>query len=295
MNTDEHRSVAKVFAVVVALLVPLCAFAATPVPGGRWSYTFVDKKGRADRPMRIYTYRPRACDSTCPIVFVIAGQKRDAANYRDYWELLADHHKFMVIAPEFSKESWPKAAAYNLGDVAATDDREKWTFSAIEHIFDEMRVDQKDYRIFGHSAGGQFVQRMALFLPDNHASLMVAANPGWYTMPEWRGDKGAGSYPYSLVGSKVGEGELRRALTKHFVLMVGEKDDDPDDESLNQSDGAKKQGATRVERGENFFKAATAAANDLGVKLAWELVEVPSVAHDGQSMSQAASDIVGIK
>jgi pimeloyl-ACP methyl ester carboxylesterase len=295
MNTDEHRSFVNVLAIALFASIACTSFATTPVPGGRWSYTFVDKKGRADRPIRIYTYRPRACDSTCPIVFVIAGQKRDAANYRDYWELLADHHKFRVIAPEFSKESWPKAAGYNLGDVAATDDREKWAYSAIEHIFEEMRVDQKDYRIFGHSAGGQFVQRMALLRPDNHASLMVAANPGWYMMPEWRGDKGAGSYPYSLAGSKVGEGELRRALTKHFVLMVGEKDDDPDDEGLNQSDGAKKQGATRVERGENFFKAATAAANDLGVKFAWELVEVPSVAHDGQSMSQAASDIVGIK
>src|SRR5258706_4491172 len=162
MNADERRWVAGLLAIAMLASIACASFAATPVPGGRWSYTFVDKKGRADRPIRIYTYRPRACDSTCPIVFVIAGQKRDAANYRDYWELLADHHKFMVIAPEFSKESWPKAAAYNLGDVAATDDREKWAYSAIEHIFDEMRVDQKDYRIFGHSAGAQFVQRMAL-------------------------------------------------------------------------------------------------------------------------------------
>jgi len=36
-----------------------------------------------------------------------------------------------------------------------------------------------------------------------------------------------------------------------------QKDDDPDDENLNQSDGALKQGATRVDRGENFFKAVT--------------------------------------
>jgi poly(3-hydroxybutyrate) depolymerase len=240
--------------------------------------------------MRVYTYRPRKCDSTCPILFVMAGDKRNAAEYRDYWELPADKYGFLVVAPEFSQQYWPKAAAYNLGDVASQDDREKWSFSAIEHLFDEVRDGQKEYRIFGHSAGGQFVQRMALFRPDSRASAMAAANPGWYTMPEWRKEKAADSFPYSLVGSKAGDTQLRQALERRFVLLVGEKDNDPDSENLNQSAGAKKQGLSRVERGENFFKAATAAAQALGSKFAWELVEIPDVAHDGAAMSRAAAD-----
>jgi pimeloyl-ACP methyl ester carboxylesterase len=291
MYADKRGWVARALGMVLMAGVALSSFAGTPVPGGKWSWTFVDKKGRADRPLKIYTYRPRLCDSSCPIVFVLAGRNRNASAYRDQWELLADHNKFMVIAPEFSKEAWPKAAAYNQGDVAGQEDREKWAFSAIEHIFDEMRVDQKDYRVFGHGAGGQFVQRMALFRPDSRASLMVAANPGWYTMPEWRADKGAGAYPYSLAGSKAGERELRQALARRFVLMVGEKDEEPDDENLAQSDGAKKQGDSSVDRGETFIKAATAAAGDLGVKLAWELVEVPSAG----SISKMASDTLGKK
>ena len=279
--------------IVLAFLAALAsqlALAATPVPGGKWSFVFTDARGRADRPLRVYTYRPRQCDSTCPIVFVLHGVKRDASNYRDYWELPADNGGFIVIAPEFSR--WPKAAAYNLGDVQAEGDPDKWAFSVIEHLFDEMRDGQKDYRIFGHSAGAQFVQRMALFLPDNRASVMIAANPGWYTMPEWRKDKGAQPFPYSLVEARVGEAELRKALAKRVVLMLGEKDADPDDENLNKSAGAMKQGETRVERGENFFMAATAAANELGVKFAWELVELPDVAHDGQTMSKAAGEIL---
>lgn len=280
----------KTLIALLAACAAQLALAATPVPSGKWSFIFNDARGRADRPVRVYTYRPRQCDSTCPIVFVMAGAKRDASHYRDYWELAADRHGFIVIAPELSQQHWPRAAAYNLGDVAATDDREKWAFAVVEHLFDEMRDGQKDYRIFGHSAGAQFVQRMALFRPDNRAAVMVAANPGWYTMPEWRKDKGAESFPYSLVGAKVGEAELRQALGKRVILMVGEKDSDPDDENLNQSAGAKKQGDGRVERGENFFKAATAAANELGVKLAWELVEVPDVAHDGEAMSRIAAD-----
>jgi len=275
---------------VFLLVLANAAFASTPVPSGRWSFVFEDARGRPDRPLRVYTYRPRQCDTTCPIVFVLHGMSRNASQYRGYWEPAADRHRFIVIAPEFS--AWRKAAAFNLGDVAATDDREKWSFSAIEHLFDEMRDGQKDYRIFGHSAGGQFVQRMAFFRPDNRASVMIAANPGWYTMPEWRKDKGADPFPYSLVNAKAGEAELRQALARRFVLMVGEKDSDPDADNLNKSAGAMKQGAMRVERGENFFKAATAAAGDLGVKLGWQLVEVPDTAHDGEGMSRAAAEFL---
>jgi poly(3-hydroxybutyrate) depolymerase len=251
---------------------------------------FNDAKGRADRPVKVYTYRPRQCDSNCPMVFVLAGVKRDASNYRQHWELAADRWGFIVIAPEFL--AWPKAAAYNLGDVAQQPDREKWAFSTIEHLFDEMRVDQKDYRIFGHGAGAQFVQRMLIFRSDNRASVLVAANPGWYTMPEWRKDKSPDSFPYSLVGSRAGENELRQAFAKRFVLMVGENDVDPDDEGSMQSGPVKKQGESAVERGENFFKAATSVATDIGAKLAWELIELPTGTREAEAVSRAASELL---
>jgi hypothetical protein len=282
----------KILLAALLIAATLPAYAATPIPPGKWRFDFVDAKGRADRPIRVWTYRPRKCDTRCPIQFVMAGVKRNASEYRDFWELVADKYQILIVAPEFTRELWPKAAAYNLGDVAAQEDREKWSFSAIEHLFDEVRDGQTEYRIFGHSAGGQFVQRMALFRPDNRASVMVAANPGWYTMPEWRKDKGADSFPYSLVGAKVGEAELRTALGRKLVLLLGENDNDPDDENLNQSSGAQKQGQTRVERGENFFKAATAAAQALGTPLKWELVEVPDTAHEGAAMSRFAADTI---
>ena len=282
----------KTFVAILAACAVSTAFAGTPVPGGKWSFDFVDAKGRPDRPMKVYTYRPRKCDSTCPMVFVLHGVKRNASEYRDYWVSLADHYNILIIAPEFSQKNWRRAAGYNLGGVGETSDREKWAFAAIEHLFDEMRDGQQSYVLWGHSAGGQFAHRFAIFMPDNRTSVVVAANPGWYTMPEWRKDRPAASFPYSLVGAPVGEAELRRALSRRFVLMLGENDDDPDDENLNRSDGAMKQGESRVERGENFFKAATAAAQDLGVNMAWELVEVPDTVHDGEHMATAAADML---
>jgi poly(3-hydroxybutyrate) depolymerase len=276
---------------MVALLVgSVIASAATPIPDGRWRFQFIDAKGRPDRPLDVYTYRPRRCDSKCPIVFVLHGMSRNASTYRDYWELIADKHEVLVVAPLFSNRDWPRAAAYNLGDVADQANREKWAYSAIEHLFDEVREGQNGYAIFGHSAGGQFVHRMAFFLPDNRATVMAAANPGWYTMPEWRKEKANDPFPYSLVDAKVGEAELRKALARRFILLAGEKDDDPDAENLSKSAGAERQGATRIERAENFFKAATAAASEAGVKFGWELIEVPEVAHSGAGMSKAAAD-----
>jgi len=52
-----------------------------------------------------------------------------------------------------------------------------------------------------------------------------------------------------------------------------------------------KQGANRLERGEHFFGAVTAASGTLGAKLGWQLAYVPGVSHDGQKMSRASAEI----
>ncbi|HUP29532.1 MAG TPA: hypothetical protein VM122_05120 [Usitatibacter sp.] len=274
------------------LLAASSAWGATQVPDGKWRFQFVDNKGRADRPIEVFTYRPRRCDSRCPMVFLMAGAKREASNYLRHWETIADVQQLILVAPAFQPKAWPRAAGYNFGDVAGQPDREKWAFSAIEHLFDALRDGQEGYTIFGHGAGAQFVQRMAILRPDNRATVMVAANPGFYAMPEWRKEKGAEPYPYSLLGSPVADTELRRALAKRFILMVGERDDDPDEEGLGKGAAAMKQGEGRVERGENFIKAATAAAAELGVPLKWEMHEIPDTAHDGEAISRAAARIL---
>jgi poly(3-hydroxybutyrate) depolymerase len=265
------------------------AFAATEIPPGKWSFVFVDRKGHPDRPMRVYTYRPAKCDAKCPMVFSIHGVSRTASNYRDYWELAADRYNLVIVAPEFSKKDWSE---YNQYDVRKEPDREKWAFSAIEHLFDEVGQGRTGYTIFGHSAGGQFVHRMAFYLPDNRAVAMAAANAGWYAMPEWRKDKGADPFPYSLLESGVGEAQVRQALRRRMYILLGDKDTDANHKDLNRTAGAMKQGSNRVERGENYFKAVTAAAAELNEKLAWELREVPDVAHQAGPMARYAADTI---
>lgn len=293
MKTDGRRWIVRVLAAAAFAGLGLAAQAGTPVPNGKWSFMWTDARGDAGKPIRVYTYRPRACDTTCPMVIVLHGMSRNAADYRDYWELLADHYKVLVVAPQFDKENWRGTEGYNLGEIAKGD-RQKTVFAAIEHLFDEMRDGQKGYILFGHSAGGQVAHRMALLFPENRASTIVAANSGWYTMPDFRQEKVNNPFPFSLVNAPGGGGDqvLRTALARKLVVMVGENDNDPDADSMSKSDGAMKEGETRVDRAENFIKTATTAAADLGVKLNWELVEVPGVAHDGSSMSKAAADAV---
>lgn len=281
---------------IAMVLASAAAFAATPVPSGRWSFVFTDQKGRPDRPIRVFTYRPKQCDTTCPIVIVLHGARRDAYPYMKHWGSIADEHRLIVIGPQFEARHWPKAAAYNAGDVKDQPDREKWTFAAIERLFDEVRDGQKDYVLFGHGAGAQVVQRMAIYRPDNRARVMVAANPGWYTMPEWRKDKEKAvtkdPFPYSMIESPAGEAELRAALQRRLVLVVSEKDEAPDDEASEKRGEVVKQGETRVERAENFIKAATAASQELGVKLAWELNEASDKVNDAYSAGEYSARAV---
>jgi hypothetical protein len=282
------------------LLASAASFAATPVPSGRWSFVFTDQKGRPDRPIRVFTYRPAKCDSRCPILFVLHGAKRDAYPYMKDWASVADDHKVILIGPQFEDRHWPKSSAYNAGDVKEQPSREKWAFSAIEHIFDEINDGQKDYVIFGHGAGAQFVQRMAIYRPDNRARVLVAASPSWYTMPEWRKEKDKDGkerpfkepFPYSMVESPAGEAELKAALQKRLVIIVSEKDQAPDDEGSEKRGEVVKQGESRVDRAENFIKTATAAAQELGVPLAWELNEAPEKVNDLYSIGDYAARIV---
>jgi poly(3-hydroxybutyrate) depolymerase len=286
------KRAAAVLAGVLALVAAWPAAAATAIPPGKWSFLFTDAKGRADRPMRVYTYRPRQCDEKCPIQFVLHGQGRTASNYRDYWELAADRYGFLVVVPEFSKAHWPGGAGYNRGDVDATEDRDKWGFLLIEHLFDEVRSAQADYRIFGHSAGAQFLHRFLYFVPENRASLAVVANAGWYTLPEWRPGKVKYTWPYALVGAKVGEKEARQALGKRMVVMLGEGDTDPNAPDLDRTEGSLAQGANRLERGRNFYRAASELAKEAEAAFLWELAYVPGTAHEGSKMSRAAADLV---
>lgn len=260
---------------------------------GKSQFEFVDRKGDSTRPVKVWMFVPETCDTKCPLQFVMHGLKRNGEEYLDNWVAFAKEHKFIVIAPEFSRQYFPEDEDYILGRTTTEKDPNKWAFSVPEHLFDELKsrygFAAETYRMFGHSAGGQFVHRMHLFNPQHRASPIMAANPGWYTEFEWGLLFAAQfKYPYNTSGSAITDTLSKISLGRPFVLLLGTRDTDANDPSLNKTPGANAAGLNRYSRGQHFFANAQVAANRLSTNFAWQLELVPGVAHDNAAMAAAA-------
>ncbi len=247
--------------------------------------------GGPDLP--VWTYVPVGRGITdMPIVIVMHGVGRDADRYRDEWSALAQLEGFIVAAPEFSKADWPDATGYNLGAVRGADDaaprpETEWAFSAIEPVFDAIVARsggrQTDYVIFGHSAGAQFVHRFLFYKPNVRVKRYIVANAGWYTMPDY-----TEAYPYGLAGSDVPEENLKAALQKDVVVLLGTQDIDPNDPNLRRSPEAMRQGAFRFARGQAFYEAGKMAAARHGVEFNWRIATVEGAVHSNGQMAFGA-------
>nr|WP_298929445.1 hypothetical protein [uncultured Erythrobacter sp.] len=245
----------------------------------------------------VWTYIPVSADpKTAPILFVMHGARRDPERYRDQWTDEADKGRFIVIAPEFSREDFRGSRNYNLGAMFDRESEElrsekSWSFSAIEPIFDEVVArlggQQTDYTIFGHSAGSQFVHRFLLMKPESRAKRYLAANAGWYTFADLEI-----AYPFGLAGTPADEDALKQALAKDVVILLGDQDTDPDHSSLNRSDGAMRQGPHRFARGQAFYAAAKKLAQDKEWEFGWSLRVIPGVAHSNGGIAEGAYDLV---
>ena len=221
---------------------------------------------------------------------------RNAKSARDAWKAAADRSGFLVLAPRFDKEHFP-SRRFQQGGVRGEPYKAKWTFGLIERLFDAARASGRvagnSYTIFGHSAGAQFVHRMVLLMPEARIERAVAANAGYYTLPALTGE---GAYPYSLKGTPATDATLASALAKPMLIMLGDRDTDPDHPQLNKSRGAEEQGLTRFARGEHFMAATRDEARRLGVALRWREVVVPGIAHDQRGMAKAAaSELFGAR
>jgi hypothetical protein len=115
----------------------------------------------------------------------------------------------------------------------------------------------------------------------------VAANPGWYMLPDSQYQ-----YPYGLGGAAIPASTLRAAFACNFSLLLGTAD--VNTSGLRNEPDAAAQGKTRYERGHFYFDRAIAAAARIGARFNWKLGEVPGVGHEAARMSPAgAAAMVG--
>jgi pimeloyl-ACP methyl ester carboxylesterase len=255
---------------------------------GSGRFRFEDKE-RLLPSLRVWYHRPAGLSEEAPVVFVMHGTNRDADVYRDRWRVAAERFGFVLVCPRFRRSDFGRGT-YQLGRMV---DREgvrqpkrSWAFNVVEELFDHVRCEtgnkSERYHIYGHSAGGQFVHRLAMFMPDARFETAVAANSGWYTMPTF--DEG---FPYGLRGSLGGEG-LEKVLGRSLVILLGERDTDSNDPYLRITPEALRQGKNRLDRGRNFHAAAEREAERLGARFGWRLITVPGASHLDNSMMPSA-------
>ena len=280
-------------AVVVLSCCALVTTAAEPAPTGDSAFTFT---GWAGPDLEVRLFVPEAVTGETPVVIVMHGASRDAPRYFDDWSRAAEEQGFIVAVPHFTEADFRGSRRYNLGHVFSSDDgklraEDRWTFSAIEPLFDEVATRtgtrRTGYTLFGHSAGSQFAHRFLYFMADNRVERAILANAGWYTMP----DPGI-DFPYGTRDTGIGEGDLRRVFATDVIVLLGDSDVDTKDDTLRQTPEAQLQGPHRFARGQTFYRVAQARAKSLDTEFTWEIVVVPGAVHSNAAMTPAAAEYV---
>jgi pimeloyl-ACP methyl ester carboxylesterase len=243
----------------------------------------------AGEPITVFTYKP-ATYRNGPLLVICHGVGRNAEDYRNFAITMAERFRAIVVAPLFDKERYPSWRYQRGGllDAAGKLQRsEQWTYAAIPRLVAQVRALEQwpdlPYYLIGHSAGGQFLVRMAAFLPGE-ASRIVAANPGSHLFPERTQDfgYGFGGLPAELSTDEV----IRRYLAAPLTLYLGTGDVlvEP---SLDTTEPAMKQGPNRLARGRACFAAAEKLARERGWDFGWRKVETVGVGHEAAFMFAA--------
>lgn len=248
-----------------------------------------------DNPaVRTFIFVPKSLSANTRVLLVMHGLSRTAESYIQSWEDWAKKNDYIAVAPLFDNENWNGARKYNLGNLLTSKNlkirQSKWSFQIVEDLHKLAKSGfglKKDYfDIFGHSAGGQFVHRFMFFMPKANVRLAIAANPGWYTLPDLNTD-----FPYGLNNEKFSytKDDVTN-WTKRNVFLLRGTDDLERTENLTQTPEADAQGKNRFERAGFMFEKIKA----INPNTNWRLIDVPKVVHDQKRMAVAAQMVLDL-
>jgi hypothetical protein len=248
-----------------------------------------------DQPLLLHGARPRQYDTATPVLIVHHGVARNGRDYRDYWLRLVDEAGILAIAIEFTEAAFPDYLWYHFGNLhdekGTRNPREKWTYGIDQRLFAALRdqglTRRQSYGLFGHSAGGQFVHRMLSFGFRDRVAVAVTANAGTYAMPDLEV-----AWPFGLGDTEHNSDTLRPLLEFPITVMTGTHDTRTTGRFFPKGPRSMRQGATRHERAHNYVRAGHSAAEALGTRCAWTVINVAGVGHDGRRMSVAAAPLV---
>ncbi len=272
---------------IVLLVLGVAALRAEPLPKGPGRIEYPHPA----EPITLFTYKPPTYRDG-PLFVICHGVARNAEDYRNFAITLAERFKAIVVAPLFDTARFP-SARYQRGGLVGEGGKaaapEEWTYAFIPKIVAHVRaLEGKSaadlpYYLIGHSAGGQFLVRLAAFMPGEPVRI-VAANPGSHLFPARDQDfgYGFGKLPAELASDDV----LRRYLAAPLTFYLGTDDIYPRP-SFDDSAAGMRQGKHRLERGRNCFEFARKLAAERGWAFNWRKVETPGIGHDAAAMFAA--------
>jgi dienelactone hydrolase len=123
-------------------------------------------------------------------LLVFHGVARNARTYRDYARPLADRNCLLLVAPLFDQRDFP-GWRYQRGGIVkggAVQPPSDWSGNLVPALVEWVRQQEGRplaYSLLGHSAGGQFLERLAAFVPTQ-ARRIVVANPEAMCFPASR-------------------------------------------------------------------------------------------------------------
>lgn len=259
-----------------ALALPASAIAGT---SGSTSVTVEGVK------LRVYTYKP-----SCPVVgtlFVFHGNERTAASYRDAAKPLADSECLSIYAPLFDSTRFP-SSAYHMGGVRADGPATGRTVDLVDDLiaWASSRDGGLPVTLYGHSAGGQFLSRVAAYAAPADAARIIVANPSTHVLPT-----AAENAPYGfdmVTDDQLDATEaalLKAYLAAPVTVFLGSEDTGTED--LASGAAAMRQGVNRLDRGQKTFAMAQEVARLNALPFGWRLVVAEGIGHEGGRMMRS--------
>lgn len=250
------------------------------------------------KTVKVHYYKPLGFNKDSDVVIILPGAGRNAPDYRDAWIIASEKKNILILSLEYSEKHYPGFWNYNLAgmiyDVNVKTQEYKiklnsddWIFNDFDRVFNlvksELKLNKDSFVLFGHSAGGQILHRLALFNTNNKAKTIIAANSGWYTIPNLND-----VFPYGLKKSGLTKENIN--FTNNLVVFLGEHDNASETRGhLRRSPEVDKQGLHRLARGQYFYKTSKSLSDSLNKAFSWKLSIIPDVGHDYKKMSQAAA------
>ncbi len=237
-----------------------------------------------DMTLEVFTYRPLHCAQPSVLV-VLHGNGRGASSYRNSAKPVAEQSCFVVYSPLFDRDRFPSWSYHRGGlfeDGELRDD-EDWTVNAVDDMVDWIRRreggDTPVY-LFGHSAGAQYLSRVAAYAPPANVERIVLANPSTYVMParDWAAPYGFGGLPDALSSDAA----ILAYLAAPVTIYLGQED--TGEEDLTRGELPDRQGDNRLDRGRRAFEYARSVAEQNGWPFGWTLIEAPGIGHTARGM-----------